>query len=112
MTCKRAVSPELFDYRVFKKGRFFEKRVNKRRHSQACVVSNKRLCPDIYLTVTDIIEPIPEIGPLYISSANLMAYTFSGDPRDRAATDIQRVFKGWVQRRRGLVLQFNSISLL
>jgi len=113
MSLKRCASTGPFDYRVFKRGRIsFEKRV-KRKLSEEITGFNKRTCyPEIYLAVIDIDEPeFQEVHTLFISSENLMSYTFSGDPRDRAACDIQRIFRGWSQRKKGLVEQFNSISL-
>jgi hypothetical protein len=61
------------------------------------------LCPedeqnDICIVVSELEESKYRYVE-YLPSENMMAYIFSSDPRDIAATDIQRVFRGWQKRR-------------
>lgn len=122
MSNKRASTLCLFRHRTFKKQKLiFDKQayriIRKRKISEISDISlnyiiQKRKClelSDIYLSINEINCIISEKHQIYISSSNLMSYTFSNDPRDIAATDIQRIFRGWSQRKKRLVF-LNQIN--
>jgi hypothetical protein len=84
-------------YETVNRKRFFDRGVN--------AVSNKRLCieraSDIFLLVKEIeSERINPHIHIHISPEFWMAAAFSVDPREYAAMDIQRIFKGWSLRKR------------
>jgi len=66
----------------------------------------KRVCydpdtsPDIELTINEVEPTSRKKIEIHLRPEFWMAAAFSVDPREYAATDIQRVFKGWSFRRR------------
>jgi len=69
---------------------------------------------DIYIVITELNEPEYHYEG-QISSSDQLAYLFSSDPRDHAATDIQRVVRGWLKRKvfkkTDLSFCFNSMAI-